>query len=517
MLVEKEIIAPGTYWYVDEATGLPRKLDVTSDLTKYWHDEGSKMLSAGLTIPVPFEHDFSAHPMTPKDKLLNNAGEIKEYRLRDNILFGVIDVQDPDVKRKIGHSIRWTSPWINSFTDGDGRKWNNVISHLALTTRPRVTKQAPFENTTAALSLATQTAVTDGGGIPKEGYCLSKAGKLVLDNQRLRPQFPMAFSMWAGGVKLADDDMMPPKKKEKPKPSSSDDKKPDDKSKSSTGDKSQMNDEEDEDEFGLENEGGEGSEGSKGDDFGGMRNPLRDAGGDVKMEELLCDLLTTLGVMMPENCSESEFKRALYEATMRKIKELTEKGMAAGGANAAASGANTTSPAGNKQPNPLIQQEQQPMYMSLEEINKLPEPMKGVALAMYTENQKLQAKLDANEKVTNSLRDSKLKEAATARTTRINLLSKMSPRVKADLEAMVALPSMALSMGEAGVVIDPMEQTLSVLEKGLADIPRLLTTDSAALTVQPQPSDNELSAEVVEKMAEDLARMMGCPPEKKAG
>ena len=164
MLVEKEIIAPGQYWYTDESTGLPRKLEVTPELTKYWHEQGTKMLEYGLQVPVPYEHDFNAHPMTPKEKLVNNAGEIKEYRLKDiydhqrghvkDVLFGVVDVQDPDVKHKIGHNIRWTSPWINSFTDGDGRHWNNVISHLALTTRPRITKQQPFESFTAALSMA---------------------------------------------------------------------------------------------------------------------------------------------------------------------------------------------------------------------------------------------------------------------------------------------------------------------------------------------------------------------------
>ena len=77
MLVEKEIIGPGVYWYTDPA-GLPRKLVVTPEYTKYLHEQGGKMLSAGLTIPVPFEHEFNAHPMTPKDKLLNNAGEVKE-------------------------------------------------------------------------------------------------------------------------------------------------------------------------------------------------------------------------------------------------------------------------------------------------------------------------------------------------------------------------------------------------------------------------------------------------------
>ncbi|MDE2237964.1 MAG: hypothetical protein KGK30_08760, partial [Elusimicrobia bacterium] len=72
MLVEKEIISPGTYFYTDQATGVPRKLDVTPAMARYWHEQGNKMLSSGLTVPVPYEHDFQAHPMTPKEKMLNN-------------------------------------------------------------------------------------------------------------------------------------------------------------------------------------------------------------------------------------------------------------------------------------------------------------------------------------------------------------------------------------------------------------------------------------------------------------
>ena len=86
------------------------------------------------------------------------------------------------------------------------------------------------------------------------------------------------------------------------------------------------------------------------------------------------------------------------------------------------------------------------MFMSLEEINKLPDPMKGVALAMYAENQKLRTEMETSKKITDSLRDAKLKEASTARVGRVAILSRLSPKVKADLDAMLALPAMALSM-----------------------------------------------------------------------
>ena len=153
------------------------------------------------------------------------------------------------------------------------------------------------------------------------------------------------------------------------------------------------------------------------------------------------------------------------------------------------------------------------MFISLDDIHKLPDPMKGVALAMYAENQKLRSEMKASKKITDSLRDAKLKEANAARTSRIALLGRISPRAKADLDAMLVLPSMALSMGDGGAVVDQMAQTLAVLEKGLADLPRLLTTDASALSVHPQPQDADmLSDERANIIADGLARQMGCPP-----
>lgn len=509
MLIEKEIIAPGSYFYTDQGTGAPRKLDVTPELTHYWHEQGTKMLSAGLTIPVPYEHDFTAHPMTPKDKLLNNAGEVKEYKLKGDTLFGVVDVQDPDVKHKIGKSIRWTSPWINSFTDGNGKQWNNVISHLALTTRPRIVKQAPFESMAAALSIATQTHVGNATAT-SEGFCLSRAGLLGSGV----PLYPMAFSIFSG-IPFGFPPKAGTKKPDKPRP---DAKKPPDKAppgKEPPGDTPD----------GLEDAQGDMDTpgGEDGDDTENDPNqpPMTGGVGEIQIEELLCDLLQALGVPMPDETNEQEFKRHLYEAVMSKIKELTSEGM--GQAKKDKFEPDQNKPP-NQQPNaaqpkanPIIQQEQQPMYMSLDDINKLDDPLKSVALSMYNQTVKAEAKAAEYEKTLNSLRDVKLKEESVKRANRISLLGKLSPRVKADLDAMAALPTMALSMGEGGTVIDPMAQTLAVLEKGLSDLPRLLTTDVTALSLQAHPTDDDsLTDEQTDKLSDDMARMMGCPPEKKA-
>lgn len=638
MLVEKEVIRPGQYFYRDEQSGSPRKLVVTPELTKHWHDQGNAMLASGLTIPVPCEHDFDAHPMTPADRLKNNAGWVKGYTLKGDKLFSSVDVTDESITpAKLAGSIRWTSPWINSFTDGNGKEWKNVISHLALTTRPRVVNQEPFTGVAAALSMATEAKVDECGD---KGLCLSRAGLILGD----APAYPMAFSLWAGGVAMntehdkigrftgsgvskgrkkkdhkkeaasmssraeanssiagsGHDDLnesteearghakdaakaasegnhqqaayhhmkaserhyalathpkhegtyfsrvhmaaheahnkaadahiarkqkeidaamgiLPPQKGKPPKPGSQPE---------SQGGKPDANPTPEE-EIDIEGDGEDDDIGGDSDNEMDDADMLNDANGDIAMEELLCDLLQALGVPMPDESNEQEFKRHLYEAVMSKIKELTSQGLKKDqDANDPTKNPDQNKPPNqnpntshpNKAQNPLIQQEQQPMYMSLEDINKLPDPMKGVALAMYNENVKLRTEMESDKKVVNSLRDAKLKDAASTRLTRVSLLSRLSPRVKADLDAMLAIPAMALSMGEGGIVVDPMAQTLAILEKGLADIPRLLTTDQSALSVQPHPQDADaLTTERADEIADGLARHMGCPPVSKAG
>lgn len=797
MLIEKEIIAPGSYYYTDSSNGTPRRLDVSSDLTAYWCDQGTKMIASGLTIPVPFEHDFNAHPMTPKEQILNNAGEVKEYKLKDfddpirgkvrNALFGVVEVQDPDAKRKIGHSIRWTSPWINSFTDGNGKQWQNVISHLALTTRPRITRQEPFPSIAAALSLA--APLESIKQTPREGIYLSRACEIVESSGLLLPRYPVAFSLFSGvalardykrddggrfasttggksekpkGEKVVDKERVKRKSsgrekqvnrkeqlitdvdnirdergekksfakkrsgKKKPRntaeelhrsrekghrdivegirrrraqgivgTAASDDqfegevakgknlsldaslafnpnqKRSDDGKFASTsgggsssekpkkrkkkvwertereqrktkkdaresarvrgqqepqrgdqiegkdskgkhlskspkvdtaqakksvsqrtkkpkkkgtqnsnqqdrdsgkthhssgqrrkqgrfarhhsstqsreqgkftsgkrlsmGDKNNFDDDdmdddyEDEDDMDFDDEDdGDMDDDDEMPDDGDPSNddtvdlePYGDPAGDVSMSEVLCDLLRALGINCEHTDDEASFKRNLYTGAMTKIHELTSESQdpnkpKPGSMQPPKPGSSPQSGQQN-QPNPLIQQEQQPMYMSLEDINKITDPvMKNIALSMYNENVKLRGEVEANASIANSLRDAKLKEATAQRDSRVAMLSKVSPRVKTDLAAMLASPSMALSMGEGGSITDPMAPTLAVLEKGLADIPRLLTAEVSALSVQPQPTDGEMSNEEVDTLSDNLARMMGCAPERKA-
>lgn len=663
-LIDKEVIRPGEYWYTDADTGQPRKLTVTPELCKYWHDQGNAMLATGLTVPVPAEHDFNAHPMTPAEKLLNNSGWVRGYSLKDGVLHSSVEILNPEVEKKLPHTIRWTSPWINSFTDGNGREWKNVISHLALTARPRIVNQKPFGSVAAALSLA--QPIKTWSDVSNSGIHLSRAG-LLLDTGL--PKYPIAFSVWSGSTPSNDVDAAfawseaarkaaaetrrrnaaarktgqaaPTRKPRAAKPdphehSSAAQKlshtaggrdfgsgwSGDNASSDSHADKARLHadlahsssgrkeswvahahhksaaeshveaakehymagrhgeaekhasaanahfqaashhenqlpsrmkskkkkgkafavadlkkkpppgadvDPDNDGDIDIDGEEDTDDDADDADEFpddGDPTNndkvdlpPIGSEEGDVSMVELLCDLLGALGITVEASTDEENFKRQLYNATMTEIHALTGKAKAD-------EEPNRTNPPGQppnnpkKKPdeqNPLVpQQEQQPMYMSLDEINKIPDAtMKTIALSMYNENQKLRTEMSANAATVASLRDAKLKEANDKRATRVALLGKLCPKAKSDLDAMLSLPAMALSLGNGGEVVDPMNQTLAVLEKGLASLPQMLHVEQSALSVAPQPKDADMLDEKrADELADSMARMMGCPPAK---
>ena len=155
------------------------------------------------------------------------------------------------------------------------------------------------------------------------------------------------------------------------------------------------------------------------------------------------------------------------------------------------------------------------MYMSLEKINEIADPaLKSVALSLYNENVKTEARAAELEKKVNGLNKKLIDDATARRAERVARLSRVSPKVKADLEAMAALPAMAFSIGDDGNVVDPMAQTLNILENGLKDMPALLQTPAAALSVAQHPVDdaNQLSAEQEQEIVDQMVRIQGGVP-----
>jgi hypothetical protein len=147
----KEVARPGVYWYKDRA-GQPRKLVVTKAAIQHLYQQGRDMLAANLAIPAPIEHQKEATPKTAAElaasTLRNNAGWIRDYRVNQGALEANVEITDKKIQQQITDgSVVHTSPKIDpEFMAGNGKTYKNAITHLALTLRPRIADQKPFQN-----------------------------------------------------------------------------------------------------------------------------------------------------------------------------------------------------------------------------------------------------------------------------------------------------------------------------------------------------------------------------------
>ena len=149
--VRKELLRAGTYH-----TGRG-PVTFTDDDLRQMEATGNAMLAAGLSVPVPLEHQDSAAPLSHADRLAHsvrhNAGWAESFSLdAEGGLWAVLDIEDPEIAHKLPTTIKYVSPEVYPrFVDGAGREWCNAITHIALTPRPVWAKQQPFSGDGAAL------------------------------------------------------------------------------------------------------------------------------------------------------------------------------------------------------------------------------------------------------------------------------------------------------------------------------------------------------------------------------
>lgn len=480
MLVEKDICGPDEVWYTD-ADGCPQRLTLTPSDVQHFYDQGQAMLAAGLSIPVPLEHDRTLGAKKKEDfnadVLRNNTGWVDHYKMVDGRLKGVLDIKDPKIAAKLPHTIKWTSPWINSFVDGDGRQWNGVISHVALTSRPRLKRQTPFPSVAAALSLAPSRAFNVRDLSPA-GLAVSRAGAVAVVNGAARPVFPRAFSIWSGAT-LAVEDMIEEKKVEK-KP----DAKPPETPPETPPAKPPV-------EPPLTSDP--------------MTPPsLVDGDGDISVYTVLADLLHTVGIELPDGTDANNFAERLYTAAMEKAKGMGSK-------PPETPPMLPTEPKKLESTNPIIQ-EQPPMFMSLEQVNLITDPeKKAMAQALLS----LQTDAAASKKLAESLKSARLADGMKGRTARIERLKKrLTPESYAWLVAQCK--DVALSLDDSGGIKDPVDVLLTGLEMSLPNLPLMLSGD---FDVQPHPTDTtgQITEERAAEVADRLAKAGGVPDAKKAG
>jgi len=128
----KELIREGRW--VNAKAGFT--LEVDAARLEQWRQNFHAMADAGIRVPVPWGHSYD-----PRD----NAGFVEEIELRDGGLWARLNVPDEDDAAKVGRTVRAVSVSINpDFVDGAGKRWGEVIEHVALTNYPVVTEQEDF-------------------------------------------------------------------------------------------------------------------------------------------------------------------------------------------------------------------------------------------------------------------------------------------------------------------------------------------------------------------------------------
>lgn len=108
--------------------------DVPVKRLKHWADSFAKMKAAGIKVPVPLGHT------TDPEK---NRGEVVDMFVEGDTLYGVIDLIGHDslpLASRAEVSI-FAEPTMMS---GDGQRYDDVITHVALVTDPVVNNQDGF-------------------------------------------------------------------------------------------------------------------------------------------------------------------------------------------------------------------------------------------------------------------------------------------------------------------------------------------------------------------------------------
>lgn len=450
MIVQKELASPNTStWYTDEQTGLPKRLDVTPELIAYWHQSGLEMLAAGLSIPVPLEHQPDAKPMTAAERaasqLKNNTGWVKDFSIANGKLYSNLDIEDAEVAKKLPTTIKWTSPYFNSFIDPtSGKERHGVITHIALTSRPRFTQQQPFPTIAAAMNYIGNVAPANPKSI-KGSFSLSRAGRLTKTGNTFKPSFPLAFSLWSGGIALASDEMF--------------DKKPpaDDKPKPDAGIDPLLTPDEPESKV--------------------------DSAGDISIYEVLADLLAADGTELMGHVTEDSFNDLLYKALMEKIKNKS-------------AGADMTGDPMKPPPPPAnpVMQESAPMMMSLEKIKTITDPDTRAMAEMAF-----------------SLQQNAFNVAKERREKRIEALVKKRKDESFKAKLLGLASGAAFSLGTDGVVKDSMGEFLDALEMGVVNLPSMLEKNGQSPIEEEQPKDSasNLSPERRSEIVNRLVKQAG--------
>jgi hypothetical protein len=146
-----EVLAPGRRFLGFNEDGSKRYADFTPEYCEDMYRRNSALLAAGIPVPVSWDHRDDAKPgrrLSYDDWASERARGVAGHALRYELepgkrVMGVINIPD-DTDGRQAEKVRFCSPEIDYFTDGDGKNWGEVFTHIALTPRPRQHRQRPI-------------------------------------------------------------------------------------------------------------------------------------------------------------------------------------------------------------------------------------------------------------------------------------------------------------------------------------------------------------------------------------
>ena len=164
MKFKKEILQEGLYVVSDGKGGRAVQL-LDRNRFDHWVKQAKAMKDAGLNIPAPDFHDPKAVP-GERVGSKSNYGFWEDLTLVDTVdssgnavkaMEGFLDVPNEDDAKKIGTSVRETSIYaVPEFIDGHGNVWKDVLTHIAVVTKPIEPGQKNFirDNGELAISMS---------------------------------------------------------------------------------------------------------------------------------------------------------------------------------------------------------------------------------------------------------------------------------------------------------------------------------------------------------------------------
>jgi hypothetical protein len=164
-----QVLAPGRRFVGQNPDGSPRFVTFTPEYCRQQYQRNAAMLASGIPVPVCWDHRDDQRPgrMSVDDwhsqRAKGTAGHVSRYELDGSRVFAnVVIPDDGDAKR--AEVVRFCSPEIDRFRDGDGKDWGEVFTHIALTPRPRQHDQPPIARLSVLSSGPIQLALNPANG-----------------------------------------------------------------------------------------------------------------------------------------------------------------------------------------------------------------------------------------------------------------------------------------------------------------------------------------------------------------